>query len=156
LVSGLGITFGLILGGLLTTTSGSSNYFTGFLGPFVLLGGGLSLAFVTLNITVLGGLQRSEMGAASGLLQASQQIGLSLGVAILTTIYQTTLANSQRHPAVGVSPSVLAHDALAHSLASAVIAAAAFSAGALLITLIVIRTPRRASDQSAGSASSPT
>jgi EmrB/QacA subfamily drug resistance transporter len=128
----------------LTTTSGSSNYFTGLLGPFILLGSGLSLAFVTLNMTVLGGLRRNDMGAASGLLQASQQIGLSLGVAVLTTIYQTTLANSQRHPAAGVSRSVLTHDALAHSLATAVIAAAVSSAAALLITLLVIRTPKRA------------
>ncbi len=47
------------------------------------------MVLVTLNMTVLGGLKPRDMGAASGLLQATQQIGLSLGVGILTTIYQS-------------------------------------------------------------------
>jgi EmrB/QacA subfamily drug resistance transporter len=134
LIAGVGLM--LVEALWLTTTSGSGNYFTDLLGPFILLGGGLSLAFVPLNMTVLGGLPRRDTGAASGLLQAAQQIGLSLGVAILTTIYQTTLANS--------SPGQPIHDALAHSLAKAVIAAAVFSACALLIAVFVIKYPKPA------------
>jgi EmrB/QacA subfamily drug resistance transporter len=133
LIAGVGLM--LVEALWLTTTSGSGTYFTDLLGPFILLGGGLSLAFVPLNMTVLGGLPRKDTGAASGLLQAAQQIGLSLGVAILTTIYQTTLANSPGQPI---------HDALAHSLAKAVIAAAVFSACALLIALFVIKYPKPA------------
>ncbi|MGW4123924.1 MFS transporter [Nocardia sp. NPDC004711] len=110
----------------LTTTTASSTYLTGILGPFILLGAGLSLAFVTLNITVLGGLQPRDMGAASGLLQATQQIGLSLGVAILTTIYQ-----SSQHSRHG-------HEALAHGLSTAVIAAVVACAIALLVSVSVM------------------
>ncbi|MFF0454469.1 MFS transporter [Nocardia africana] len=120
----------------LTTTTGTSNYLTGVLAPFILLGAGLSLAFVTLNMTVLGGLEPRDMGAASGLLQATQQIGLSLGVGILTTIYQSARSDRERSGA-GV------HEALAHGLSTAVIAAVVFAAAALVISLVVIREPKQ-------------
>ncbi|HVV11361.1 MFS transporter [Amycolatopsis sp.] len=113
----------------LTTTGTGSTYFTGLLGPFILLGAGLSLAFVPLNMTVLGGLARQDTGAASGLLQAAQQVGLSLGVAILSTIYQTQLGDGHSH---------------GEALGKAVIAAAGFSACALLIAIFVIRTTKTA------------
>ncbi|MEV6772031.1 MFS transporter [Nocardia sp. NPDC051030] len=123
---------GVILMGLeaiwLTTTTESSNYLTGIVGPFILLGAGLSLAFVTLNMTVLGGLEPRDMGAASGLLQAAQQVGLSLGVAILTTISQ-----SSRHGHAG-------RDALSHGLSTAVIAAVVACALALVVSIFVIKT----------------
>ncbi|MGC4992358.1 MFS transporter [Nocardia salmonicida] len=121
----------------LTTTDESTNYLTGVLGPFVLLGAGLSLAFVTLNMTVLGGLEPRDMGAASGLLQATQQIGLSLGVAILTTIYQSARA-ARAQDNTGTK------DILAHGLSTAVIAAVIFTAAALLISLFVVKVPKAA------------
>ncbi|UGT62700.1 MFS transporter [Nocardia asteroides] len=122
----------------LTTTSESSNYVTGVLGPFVLLGAGLSLAFVTLNLTVLGGLEPRDMGAASGLLQATQQIGLSLGVAVLTTLYQSA---GDQHP----NGAAGSREVLAHGLSTAVLAAVGFTGAALLIGLFVARrTPKTA------------
>ncbi|MEV0334482.1 MFS transporter [Nocardia sp. NPDC050717] len=120
----------------LTTTNESTNYVTGVLGPFILLGAGLSLAFVTLNLTVLGGLAPRDMGAASGLLQATQQIGLSLGVAILTTLYQAASTDRARQHAG-------THDVLAHGLSSAVTAAVIFTAAALLVSLFVIKVPKQ-------------
>ncbi|MFD6454110.1 hypothetical protein ACFWF3_25325, partial [Nocardia sp. NPDC060220] len=121
----------------LTTTHESTNYFTGVLGPFILLGAGLSLAFVTLNMTVLGGLEPRDMGAASGLLQATQQLGLSLGVAILTTIYQSSRAERAQE-------NTGTKDILAHGMASAVIAAVIFTAAALLISLFIVKVPKPA------------
>ncbi|GAA5066456.1 MFS transporter [Nocardia callitridis] len=123
----------------LTTTNESSNYFTGVLGPFILLGAGLSLAFVALNLTVLGGLAPREMGAASGLLQATQQIGLSLGVAILTTIYQSASASHEESTGNAASN----HEVLAHGLSTAVIAAVAFGVAALLISVFVVTEPKK-------------
>ncbi|WP_328395717.1 MFS transporter [Nocardia sp. NBC_00416] len=117
----------------LSTTTASSNYFTGVLGPFILLGAGLGFAFVTLNLTVLGGLEKRDMGAASGLLQAAQQIGLALGVAVLTTIEHTARTGSGQ----------AGHEALARGLSTAVIAAVVFAALALLISLFVIRIPKQ-------------
>ncbi|WP_079063231.1 MFS transporter [Streptacidiphilus griseoplanus] len=108
----------------LTATGPHSSYPTGLLGPLVLLGAGLGLGFVPLNMTILAGLAPKEIGAASGLLQAVQQIGLSLGVAVLATLYSNSLHGGTQHPD---------RAQLAHGLAGAVAAAAAFSALAVLL-----------------------
>ncbi|NUS91853.1 MAG: MFS transporter, partial [Nocardia sp.] len=117
----------------LCTTTGASNYRTGVLGPFVLLGAGLGLAFVTLNLTVLGGLEKRDTGAASGLLQAAQQIGLALGVAVLTTIEHTARTGSAEP----------GRAAAAQGLSGAALAAVGFAALALLIGVAMIRLPER-------------
>ena len=113
----------------LSRISAHTGYAAGLLGPLVLLGAGLGLGFVPLNMTILAGLPPRDTGAASGLLQAVQQIGLALGVAVLTTIYATALSGTGR-------------PALTHALATAVIAAIAFAAAALLVALLVIRRKR--------------
>ncbi|PPJ22613.1 hypothetical protein [Nocardia nova] len=87
-------------------------------------------------MTVLGGLEPQDMGAASGLLQTTQQIGLSLGVGILTTIYQSARTDRE---ATGAT----VHEALAHGLSIAVIAAVVFAAAALVINLVVIGEPKQ-------------
>ncbi|MFJ1754067.1 MFS transporter [Kitasatospora sp. NPDC088134] len=112
----------------LAATGPESGYWDGLFGPLVLLGAGLGLGFVPLNMTILSGLAPKETGAASGLLQAVQQIGLSLGVAVLVTVYGRAL-HGAAHPG---------RPELAHGLATAVTAAAAFSGLAVLIALFVI------------------
>ncbi|MER7842440.1 MFS transporter [Kitasatospora sp. NPDC096077] len=116
----------------LAATGPHSDYLTGLFGPLVLLGAGLGLGFVPLNMTILAGLAPKETGAASGLLQAVQQIGLSLGVAVLATLYGGSLHGAQ-HPD---------RAQLADGLSTAVVAAAAFSGVAVLIALLVITRPK--------------
>ncbi|MFD7733560.1 MFS transporter [Kitasatospora phosalacinea] len=115
----------------LATTGPGSGYWGGLFGPLLLLGAGLGLGFVPLNTTVLSGLAPAETGAASGLLQAVQQVGLSLGVAVLVTVYGRAVHGSA-HPV---------RAELAHGLATAVTAAAAFSALAVLIGLFAVARP---------------
>jgi len=75
----------LVLGSAwMVAGSSSSSYLLGLLGPLVLLGAGAGLAFPTLNAIALAGASPRETGATAGLLQASQQIGTSAGVAVLT------------------------------------------------------------------------
>ena len=50
---------------------------------------GLGFAFVPLNNTALVGVPEHDAGVASATLNASQQIGYSLGIALLNTIYVT-------------------------------------------------------------------
>ncbi|MFJ4674940.1 MFS transporter [Kitasatospora sp. NPDC088783] len=112
----------------LATTGPHTGYWGGLFGPLLLLGAGLGLAFVPLNTTILAGLAPAETGAASGLLQAVQQLGLSLGVAVLATVHGRAV-HGAAHPA---------RADLAHGLATAVTAAAAFSGLAVLIGLFAI------------------
>jgi EmrB/QacA subfamily drug resistance transporter len=64
----------------------SDGYFTSLLGPLLLFGLGVGQCFLPLSSTVLAGVPRGDMGAASGMLQTMQQSGAALGVAALTTV----------------------------------------------------------------------
>lgn len=53
----------------------------------ILFGSGNGLAFVTLTNLGLSGVSHEDAGAASGLLNAAQQIGGALGLAVLVTVF---------------------------------------------------------------------
>ncbi|MGI8881801.1 MAG: MFS transporter [Jatrophihabitans sp.] len=85
----------LMVGGLILSTVGlwwiaqlseSSNYLS-LLGPLVLFGTGNGLAFVPLTTASLTGVEPEDAGAASGLVNVMQQVGGSLGLAILVTVF---------------------------------------------------------------------
>src|SRR5205085_8357837 len=65
------------------------HYFWNLLPAFILSGVGLALAFVPMSIGALSGVQESEAGIASGLINTSQQIGGAIGVAAATTLATT-------------------------------------------------------------------
>ena len=66
-----------------------STFMGGVFGPEIVFGFGMGMNFVTLTITAVSGVALEEAGAASGLLNATQQVGGSLGLSILTTVFGT-------------------------------------------------------------------
>ena len=60
---------------------------------FILVGVGLGFAFVPVSIAALQGVTGSLAGAASGLINTSQQVGGAVGVAVLSTIAVTVSTN---------------------------------------------------------------
>ena len=62
------------------------HFYADVLGPSLLAAVGLGLAFVPVTIAAVSGIQPSEAGLASGLINTSQQVGGALGLAILATI----------------------------------------------------------------------
>jgi EmrB/QacA subfamily drug resistance transporter len=87
------------------------HYFWDLFPAFLLSGIGLGLAFVAMSIGALTGVQQSDAGVASGLINTSQQIGGAIGVAVATTIATTfTTRYVDAHP--GASP--LSGSALNH------------------------------------------
>ena len=68
------------------------------------LGIGNGLAFVPLTTTSLDGVRPPDAGAASGLVNVMQQVGGSLGLAILVTVFGTATRNAIRHPRRLTSP----------------------------------------------------
>jgi EmrB/QacA subfamily drug resistance transporter len=60
-------------------------------GPFFVAGAGTAFAFVPVSIGGLTGVAEREAGLASGLLNTTQQIGGSIGVAIASTVAATRL-----------------------------------------------------------------
>jgi EmrB/QacA subfamily drug resistance transporter len=142
IVTATGSAVGLGMAVWVTMFSGSSTYASGAVGPFILIGIGIGLAFMPLNMLILAGLPPRDTGSASGLLQCLQQIGVSLGVAVLTTVYTTSLRNSLTHPAAGLAPSVQLHDAMAHGVATAFYIVVVFLGVAFLSALLLLR-PRK-------------
>jgi EmrB/QacA subfamily drug resistance transporter len=87
------------------------HYFWDLFPAFLLSGIGLALAFVPMSIGALTGVQQSEAGIASGLINTSQQIGGAIGVAAATTIATTfTRDYVNAHPGTSaLSGSALTH-----------------------------------------------
>src|SRR5207302_7042454 len=87
------------------------HYFWDVFPAFLLSGIGLALSFVPTQIASLTGVQPAEAGAASGLINTSQQIGGAIGLAAATTI-ATTYTSRYVDSHVGISansPAALNH-----------------------------------------------
>jgi EmrB/QacA subfamily drug resistance transporter len=56
------------------------------LGPMLVAGAGTAFAFIPISIAALAGVQEHQAGLASGLLNASQQLGVAIGIAIASSV----------------------------------------------------------------------
>jgi EmrB/QacA subfamily drug resistance transporter len=128
----------------LTRISDGTHYFPGIAVPLALLGIGIGIAFTPLTAAGIAGVAPQDAGAASGLLNVAQQLGGSLGLGILVTVFASASRNAASHPLAGVS----AHDEARHVLAQAV--ATSLTGSAVLLTLalgvvvVVMRRPAAA------------
>ncbi|MGR4884697.1 MFS transporter [Streptomyces sp. LARHCF249] len=156
--------------GWLTLIRTDSSYATGVLGPMLLFGFGMGLNFVTLTLTAVSGVSPKEAGAASGLLNASQQVGGSLGLSILVTVFGTAARTEadQQVPAfmataepgqaaafqeTGQLPDPWGDLVLTQGISTAFAAAVAMAGVALATSLLVIRV--RKSDLEALNGAAP-
>jgi predicted MFS family arabinose efflux permease len=76
----------------LTQLSLTSSYVTAILPAFIVMSVGMGLVFVPLSNTALNGVNNHDAGVASALVNTSQQVGGSLGAALLNTIFTTATA----------------------------------------------------------------
>ncbi|MFB7220455.1 MFS transporter [Streptomyces sp. NPDC056227] len=153
-----------------TLISPDSSYVSGVLGPMVVFGFGMGLNFVTLTLTAVSGVAQHEAGAASGLLNASQQVGGSLGLSILVTVFGTASRNeaekqipsfmAQATPEQKATfaksqelPAPWGHEVLTQGISTAFTAAVAMAAVALLTAVLVIRVRKSDLDALSGKAS---
>jgi EmrB/QacA subfamily drug resistance transporter len=127
----------------LAQVSPGTGYFSGMLGPMLLVGCGMGVVFVPLTSASLAGVRPEESGAASSMVNVMQQVGGSLGLAALVTVFGTASRHAAAHPAPGASRAVLAHQVFAHGAATAFAVAGIFDVCALLVILILIRTRKR-------------
>ncbi|MCD0484658.1 MFS transporter [Streptacidiphilus sp. ASG 303] len=144
----------------LTRTTASSGYPEGVLGPTVLFGLGMGCIFVPLMLIAVSGVPPRETGAASGLLNATQQVGGSLGLSILTTVFGTAARDEAKHqlpsflaqatPAQKAEalrtqqlPGHWGNEVLVHGISQAFVVGAALAVVALLTAVFVIK-PRAA------------
>jgi len=142
-----------------------AGYASHLLGPQLVSSFGLGLVFVPLSLVALHNVAEQDSGVASSLLNAAQQVGGAIGLALLGTVAWTAVANSVRTqvahaaaagqpvPKPGAPPPASIYDhALTAGFSRAFVVAAGIGLLALLIAIATIRVSR---EELAGAAPEP-
>jgi EmrB/QacA subfamily drug resistance transporter len=118
----------------LSRISPGTAYLPGVLGPMILFGVGMGLAMVPLTTAALAGVRPEDSGAASSMVNVTQQVGGALGLAILVTVFGAA-SRAAAGPAGHAPGTALAsaRDHLVHGMASAFTVATLFDVCALLV-----------------------
>ena len=142
----------------LSRLSARGSYMSDVFGPILVLAAGLGLTFPATNLTAVSGVADRDAGLASSLLNISQQVGGSTGLAVLGTVAWSAVATSLRDQAAAGartaaqagrsfhqgSPHEVAIQLQDHALqagfARGFEVAATIAALAILVALLVIRT----------------
>jgi EmrB/QacA subfamily drug resistance transporter len=132
------------LGLLLASQLSAGSSYPTILGCLLLFGMGNGLSFVTLTAAALAGVAPADAGAASGLVNVTQQLGGTLGVAVLVTVFGSASKYAAAHPVSGVSPLAIADHIFVYAADRAFTAATLFLVGAIVLVAIAVRAPRPA------------
>jgi len=138
-------------GGLfwLSRISEHSTYAGGLLGPMLVTGAGLGMLSMPLTLVAMNRVDERDAGLASSLRNVGQQVGGSIGLAILGTVAWTVVANTARNSAAAAAAAAKAGHPLAgtaaqvktaiydHALSVGFARGFEVSAGIMLIALIV-------------------
>jgi EmrB/QacA subfamily drug resistance transporter len=76
-----------------------STYAGGLLGPLIVTAAGLGMLFMPLTLIALSRVEDRDSGLASSLLNTGQQVGGSIGLAVLGTVAWTVVADTARNSA---------------------------------------------------------
>jgi EmrB/QacA subfamily drug resistance transporter len=107
-------------------------YLGGLLGPILVTGAGLGLLFVPMSLVALSDVAEADSGVASSLLNATRQVGGSIGLAVLGTVAWTVVA----HHAVRARTTA----AYSHALAVGFDRAFLVAAGIMVLMLVAAVT----------------
>jgi EmrB/QacA subfamily drug resistance transporter len=124
----------------LSQVSPETSYWSGVFGPMVLFGAGMGVVFVPLTTASLSGVRPEDSGAASSMVNVMQQLGGSVGLAVLVAVFGT--ASRDTAPVAGLSAVAQHAHVLSHGMATAFTLAAVFDVAALLVIALLLR-PRR-------------
>ena len=119
---------------LLTRITPETSYLTHVVPSLLIMSSGMALVFIPLTSTSLHGISGNDTGVASAMLNTSQQIGGSLGTALLNTVAATATATY-------ITANALAKDDMAGKFAAMThgfTVAFKFSAALLFIGAIVL------------------
>lgn len=119
----------------LTTTIGTGTSYAEVVPDLIIFGLGCGTSLVSLMSAALHEVASEHAGAASGLVNVTQQIGAALGLAALVTVFDTSTG-------IHGSLSGGARHTIVHGLDLTFAAGAAFALIAVLLVAVVVRTPR--------------
>jgi EmrB/QacA subfamily drug resistance transporter len=164
----------LLLAGSLVTAGGllwlsrlseHSHYASGLLGPMLVSAAGMGSLFMPITLVALSRVTDADAGVASSLINTGQQVGGSLGLAVLGTVAWTAVAGSIRsqaaaaaaaaaragravpaaagHAAAGKLPPAIYHHALATGFSRGFLVSAGIALLAFLAAVATIRVRRQ-------------
>jgi EmrB/QacA subfamily drug resistance transporter len=116
-------------------------YFPGIAVPLVLMGVGMGLALTPLTAAGIAGVKPDDAGAASGLVNTAHQLGGSLGLSILVTVFASASRSVADQPHAGLSHAALGKLELAHGVSSSLTGSAILIALAVLVSVFAVRRP---------------
>ncbi len=133
-----GLLIGAVGMALFTQVGVHTSYWTHVLPAEVIVSFGMGLAFVVSSNTALVGVEESDAGVASALVNATQQIGGSLGTALLNTIAASATATYlvAHHGAASLL------DGPVHGYTTAFRLSVALLALAFVTTVVLVRARR--------------
>jgi predicted MFS family arabinose efflux permease len=130
----------------LSRVSEHSSYAGAILGPMIVTAFGLGFVFVPMNLTALVKVDEHTAGVASSLLNTGQQVGGSIGLAVLGTVAWSTFASNLRSQNTAAARSgqhlslpAMTDHALAAGFSRGLLVAAAIMLLTLIITMATIR-----------------
>ena len=122
---------------LLTFITPETAYLTHVLPSLLIMSTGMALVFIPISTTALHGIGGRDSGVASAALNTSQQVGGSLGTALLNTIAATSAANYLiNNPGLGDKAQVFA---LTHGYTASFKAGAAMLIVAAIVMMVFIK-----------------
>ncbi len=136
------VALGILWASFLTPSSSYWNV----LGPLVVFGLGMGFSFVPLTLNAVSSVQNHEQGLASSLLNTSQQIGGSLGLAVLVTVSATVRAHQLTQSST-LSTTQAQINATVEGFHMALRVGSLSAFLAFLTALLVVRAPRTSHDR---------
>ena len=133
------------LGLLLATRIQPTTSYGQIVVSMVLIGAGMGISFVSLTSASLAEVAPEDAGAASGLVNVSQQLGGALGLAVLVTVFDAVTSHAQlgiQH-LVGAGSIAHANAILVHGLDDVFGLGALFSLAALAMVAFGVRPARQ-------------
>ena len=119
----------------MSTLTPQSSYLTHVLPCLLLVAVGMGFVFVPITLAAVAGVRREDAGIASAMLNVVQQVGGTIGLSALVTIFGT----ASRHFAVAHPIDPHGHGAFTHGADMAFRAGAVFSAVGIVAALMLIR-----------------
>ena len=132
------------VGLLLATQLSETTSYWQILVTLLLFGLGNGLSFLSLTSAALAGVAPEDAGAASGLINVTQQLGGTLGVAVLVTVFGSASKYAAVHPGSATSPAAIADHVFVYAADRAFVTATGFLIAALALIVVAVRSPKMA------------
>jgi EmrB/QacA subfamily drug resistance transporter len=128
--------FGLFF---LSTLSPDSSYPLHILPAILLIGAGMGFIFVPVTLTAVNGVAPEDSGIASAMLNVGQQVGGTIGLSALVTVFSTASRHDIQSQAGVLHGAALTKHAFTHGADMAFRAGSIFAFVGLIIALTLIR-----------------